>query len=101
MSGITLQWLQSGPMIDFLQYSAEIGEIPHIATGTVLWRLEIPAAIAALGLILLSVRAVRRRQKRGESAVTEELPVAEVQASLGGLRTLEEIVCCESKEIIP
>lgn len=75
------------------------------------WWMISAVTILVFCLFFLLVGMIRMRRKRkgalkmpssmADSSITQELPVAAVQASLRSLRTLEEIVFCESREIIP
>ncbi len=104
MNEITLQWLPSELMSDTMKYGGKPGGIEHmLPVAEVEWWLILSVAILMFCFILLLAWVIRICQKRraDEDSITEELPVAAVQASLQALHTLDEIVYCESKEIIP
>lgn len=111
MNGITLQWLQSEPICEVMKYDGKPEEIKHmLPEAAVEWQMLLAAAILTLCLLLLLVwvagvwrkrrGALRMPPTEADDFITQELPVAAVQASLQALRTLEEIVYCESEEII-
>lgn len=121
MSGITLQWLLSGLMSDGMKREGNFREADAAASGkdimtdgamseTVLLGVMILAAVLlAICLVLLLIRLLGRRQRHrtarvsslNAGSITQELPVAEVQAALRPVKVLKDIVYCESEEIIP
>ncbi|MBD5528058.1 MAG: hypothetical protein HDR02_06545 [Lachnospiraceae bacterium] len=78
---------------------------------TQVWAMAVLAAILALCLVWLLIGVIRKRHKhRGvlkeqssmaDCAITQELPIAAVLATGHFLNTVEDIVYCESEEIIP
>lgn len=78
---------------------------------TQVWVMAVLAVTLALCLVWLLIRVIKKRRMRrntlkaqdsmADCAVTQELPVAAVLATGRFLNTLEDIVYCESEEIIP
>ena len=123
MSGITLQWLRSELMIDgtrregILRAADAAPSLEDLMTDaaiseTVILAVMILAAILlVICLVLLLVRLLGSRRKHKAApagqvpmdagSITQELPVAAVQAALCPLKILTDIVYCESEEIIP
>ncbi len=99
MKGITLLLLRSEPMGE----AAGPEGMP---------RLVLSASLLAFLMLLSLICVMRGRIKRRQvppvmeddaagGSVTQELPVAEIQAASQRLYLLEDIVYCESREIIP
>lgn len=116
MNGITLQWLQSEPMSEIVQYSAKFwrtaGAAPNGALGRGIAALIGIAALAvllAVCLVWLLAHAMGKRRKCKMQKVrslmtgcpiTRELSGEMPPVGEGGLYVLTDIVYCGSEEII-